>query len=126
MRHRLAEARVATLGTVDGDGRPHLVPVCFAWTGDDRLVTAVDHKPKRTPALARLAHVRANPAVTLLVHHYEEDWDALWWVRVDGTAVVIDDPTEPADLLALLVAKYPAYATRPPAGPAIVVTVERW
>ncbi len=124
MRHRLADARVATLGTVDGDGRPHLVPVCFAGTGDGRLVTAVDHKPKRTTALARLAHVRANPAVTLLVQHYEEDWDALWWVRVDGTAVVIDDPT--AELLAPLVAKYAAYATRPPAGPAIVVTVERW
>ena len=126
MRRRLAEARVATLGTVDLEGRPHVVPVCFAWTGDDRLVTAVDHKPKRTTALARLAHVRAHPAVTLLVHHYEDDWDALWWVRVDGTATVVDDPGAPTGLLAPLVAKYPAYAERPPAGPAIVVTVERW
>lgn len=126
MRRRLAEARVATLGTLDEHGRPHLVPVCFAWTADDRVVTAVDHKPKRTTALARLAHVRANPAVTLLVHHYEEDWDALWWVRVDGTATVVDDPAAQAALVAPLVAKYAAYAERPPAGPAIVVTVLRW
>ncbi len=124
MRHRLAAARVATLGTVDDEGRPHLVPVCFAGTDDDRLVTAVDHKPKRTTALARLAHVRAHPAVSLLAHHYDDDWDALWWVRVDGSATVIDDPT--AEMLAPLVAKYSAYATRSPDGPAIVVTVERW
>jgi PPOX class probable F420-dependent enzyme len=126
MRHRLADARVATLGTVDAQGRPHVVPVCFAWTDDGRLVTAVDHKPKRTTALARLAHVRANPAVTVLAHHYEEDWSALWWVRVDGTAVVVDDPRSHPELVDPLVAKYPAYVDRPPAGPAIVVTVERW
>jgi PPOX class probable F420-dependent enzyme len=126
MRHRLAEARVATLGTVDGDGRPHLVPVCFAWTCDDRLVTAVDHKPKRTTALARLAQVRAHPAVSVLVDEYRDDWDALWWVRVDGTATVLDDVTTEPDLLGPLVAKYPPYAEVPPAGAAIVVTVQRW
>jgi PPOX class probable F420-dependent enzyme len=125
MRHRLGDARVATLGTVDGDGRPHLVPICFAVVGD-RLVTAVDHKPKRTTALARLAHVRAHPAVSVLVDEYRDDWDALWWVRVGGTATVLDDvSTEPA-LLGPLVAKYPAYAAVPPAGSAIVVTVQRW
>ena len=126
MRHRLAEARVATLGTVDRDGRPHLVPICFAWASGDRLVTAVDHKPKRTTALARLAHVRAHPAVSVLVDHYSDDWDTLWWVRVDGTATVVDDLTADPALMAPLVAKYAAYAERPPSGPAIVVTVQRW
>jgi PPOX class probable F420-dependent enzyme len=126
MRDRLADARVATLATVDRLGRPHLVPICFAWTRDDRLVTAVDHKPKRTTALTRLEHVRANPAVSVLVHHYEENWDALWWVRVDGVAVVVDDTTSQPGLLEPLIVKYSAYAEQPPAGPAIVVTVERW
>jgi PPOX class probable F420-dependent enzyme len=92
----------------------------------DRLVTAVDHKPKRTTALARLAHVRAHPAVSVLVDEYRDDWDALWWVRVDGTATVLDDVTTEPALLGPLVAKYAAYVESPPAGPAIVVTVQRW
>jgi PPOX class probable F420-dependent enzyme len=125
MRHRLTAAPVATLGTVDADGRPHLLPICFAVVGD-RLVTAVDHKPKRSTALARLALVRAHPELSVLVDEYRDDWDALWWVRVDGTATVLDDVTTEPDLLAPLVAKYPPYAEVAPGGAAIVVTVQRW
>ena len=124
LRDRLTVAPVATLGTTDADGRPHLVPVCFATLPDGRLVSAVDHKPKRTVALRRLEHVRGNPAVSLLVQHYEDDWEALWWVRVDGQAQVVDEPGREG-LLEALVAKYAAYVTRPPAGPAIVIRVER-
>jgi PPOX class probable F420-dependent enzyme len=124
MRRRVAEAPVGALATIDGDGRPHLVPVCFASLPDGRIVSAVDHKPKTTTELRRLEHVRANPAVSLLVHHYEDDWDALWWVRVDGTAEVVD-PVSDA-LVAALAAKYAAYAERPPAGPGLVVTVQHW
>jgi len=124
MRRRLADAPVATLATLDGEGRPHLVPVCFASLPDGRIVTAVDHKPKTTTELRRLEHVRADPSVSLLVHHYEEDWDALWWVRVDGSAVVVDPVG--ADLVAALAAKYDPYVEQPPAGPAIVVTADRW
>jgi PPOX class probable F420-dependent enzyme len=123
-RSRVAESRVATLATLDARSRPHLVPVCFALLDDGRVVTAVDHKPKRSPALARLDHVRARPAVGLLVHHYEDAWDALWWVRLDGAGVVVDQPGD--ELLRPLVAKYEPYAARPPAGPAIAITVERW
>jgi PPOX class probable F420-dependent enzyme len=124
LRDRLYGAPVAVLGTTDRVGHPHLVPVCFAPLPDGRLVSAVDHKPKRSVALRRLENVRARPAVSLLVQHYEDDWDALWWVRVDGSALVVDDPAA-AGLLDPLVAKYAAYATRPPAGPAIVVRVDR-
>ena len=123
-RERLAGARVARLATAGADGRPHVVPCTFAVLGEDTIVSAVDHKPKRTTALRRLANIAANPRVAVLADHYEDDWDALWWVRVDGSATVIDEPT--AAILAPLVAKYSAYATRPPEGPAIVVTLERW
>jgi len=54
-RRRFAAARVARLATVDASGRPHQVPVVFAHhalDGTDRLVTAVDHKPKTTDRLA--------------------------------------------------------------------------
>jgi PPOX class probable F420-dependent enzyme len=120
----LGSAPVAILATLDDRGRPHLVPVCFALLAEDRVVTAVDHKPKRTTALRRLDHVRARPAVSVLAHHYEDDWAALWWVRADGTGTVVEQPG--ADLLAPLAVKYRAYAEQPPAGPAIVVTIERW
>jgi PPOX class probable F420-dependent enzyme len=123
-RTRLAAARVATLATLDGQGRPHLVPVCFVCLDDDRIVSVVDDKPKRTAALRRLEHIEARPDVCLLAHHYEEDWAALWWVRVDGTAMVRDAP-DPA-MRRALAAKYEPYAARPPGGAAIVITPTRW
>jgi len=126
MRRRVAQARVGRLATVGADGQPHLVPVCFATTGD-RLVTAVDNKPKTTTALKRLDNVLANPAVSLLVDHFEEDWALLWWVRVDGQARVVEESAELDTLLEPLHAKYRGhYGLRPPRGPAIVVDLRRW
>jgi PPOX class probable F420-dependent enzyme len=125
-RRRFAAARVARLATADADGVPHLVPVVFAVDGDT-ILTAVDRKPKRTTALKRLANVRANPRVALLADHYDDDWDALWWVRADGTGRVLD----PGDELArraveLLTARYAQHRTAPPDGPVLAVDVVRW
>jgi len=124
-RRRFAAARVARLATVGADGRPHLVPVTFAVAGDV-IVTAVDHKPKRTTALRRLANIAANPRVSLLVDEYSEDWTSLWWVRADGPARVVEAGPDRATAAARLVAKYDQYRARPPAGPAIVIEVRRW
>lgn len=85
-RARLAGARIAYLATAGADGAPHVVPCTFALLGDATIVSAVDHKPKRTAALRRLANVAANPRVAILADHYAEAWDALWWVRADGMA----------------------------------------
>jgi PPOX class probable F420-dependent enzyme len=122
-RERFAEAPVARLATVGPDGSPHLVPIVYAVTGS-RLVSAVDHKPKSTTALRRLANIASHPRVSLLVDTYADDWSQLWWARADGSAYVVD--TLAPDHLAALVARYPAYADRPPSGPGIVVEVERW
>jgi PPOX class probable F420-dependent enzyme len=124
-RARLSAARVGRLATVRPDGRPHVVACCFAVSGD-RLWTAVDAKPKATVRLQRLANVRAHPWASLLVDHYEEDWDALWWVRADGPATVLADGDEHAAALAALVAKYEQYASEPPRGEVIAIEVERW
>ena len=125
-RARLSAARVGHLATVRPDGRPHVVACCFAVQGD-RVWTAVDAKPKATTRLQRLANVRAHPRASLLVDHYEEDWDALWWVRVDGPAAVLSaGGTEHEAALAALVAKYPQYGVAPPTGEVIAVEVERW
>jgi PPOX class probable F420-dependent enzyme len=124
-RARVSAARVGRLATVRPDGRPHVVACCFALSGD-RIWTAVDAKPKATVRLQRLANVRAHPWASLLVDHYEEDWDALWWVRVDGPAAVLEGGDEYSAALAALGAKYPQYAAAPPGGEVIAIEVERW
>ena len=123
-RGRLDAAPVARLATVRPEGTPHLVVITFARDGD-RLVTAVDQKPKRTSALQRLRNIEVHPDVSLLVDHYEDDWAQLWWVRVDGVAEVVTEEPRRAELLPPLVAKYPAYRDEPPAGPVLVIDVRR-
>jgi len=123
-RRRFTAARVATLATTNADGGADLVPVTYALVGDV-ILTAVDHKPKSTRRLRRLDNIARQPAVALLADHYTDyDWAALWWVRAHGTATVSDEV--PGSLLDALVAKYAPYADAPPAGPFIVVPVDRW
>ncbi|MDQ3947219.1 MAG: TIGR03668 family PPOX class F420-dependent oxidoreductase [Actinomycetota bacterium] len=122
LRRRAKAAPVARLATVDAAGRPRVVPCCFALDGDV-IYSAVDHKPKRTSRLARLDDIRGNPAVCLVVDHYEDDWSKLWWVRLDGTARVVEDGPERQRGVELLVAKYRQYQERRPTGPVIVITV---
>ncbi len=125
-RRRVVDARVARLGTVTEDGRPHLVPCCFSLV-DDTVVTAVDAKPKSTLALRRLANVRAHPTASVLVDHYDDaDWSLLWWVRVDGTARVLDHGAERERALAALVSKYAQYRRTPPPGAVIAVDISAW
>lgn len=125
-RRRFAQARVARLATADAGGRPHLVPMVFALAGDT-VYSAVDAKPKRSAALRRLANIAANPRVTVLVDHYDDNWDALWWVRADGTGRVLDaDEPEARDAIARLVARYPQYRAQPPGGPVLAIDVARW
>ncbi|MPZ26551.1 MAG: TIGR03668 family PPOX class F420-dependent oxidoreductase [Micromonosporaceae bacterium] len=125
MRRLVAAARVGRLATVAGDGRPHLVPVCFALRGDT-VYTAVDHKPKRTSRLRRIANLAQTGWASVLVDEYAEDWSTLWWVRLDGSGRVADEPAEAAAAVAALVEKYPQYQAQPPAGPVIAVDIGRW
>jgi PPOX class probable F420-dependent enzyme len=124
-RHRFATARVARLATTGPAGRPHLVPITFALDGD-RIYTAVDAKPKTTTNLRRLRNIGADPRVAVLADHYSDDWDALWWARADGLASILGEPDRRARPLELLAARYPQYQMSAPAGPVIVIAVERW
>jgi PPOX class probable F420-dependent enzyme len=118
-------ARLATVSSAHHPARPHLVPITFALDGD-RILTAVDAKPKTTRQLQRLRNIKASPWVAVLADHYTADWSLLWWVRADGRAVIIDDPGEMAAPLRLLAQRYPQYRGNPPAGPVISILVERW
>jgi PPOX class probable F420-dependent enzyme len=125
MRARVGAARVGRLATVDAEGRPHLVPICFALEGDT-LYTAVDEKPKRSKRLKRLENIRGRPDVAVIVDHYEEDWTRLWWVRMDGKATVLENGAERTNALELLGAKYDQYRAEPPTGAVIAIRIERW
>lgn len=121
---RLAQARTGHLGTVRPDGRPHVVVVTFAVVAGN-VVTAIDHKPKRTERLQRLVNIEANRWVSLLVDNYDEDWGRLWWVRLDGPASIHEHGELWATAIDALVTKYPQYQERRPLGPVIAISQDR-
>ena len=124
MRYRISDSMVARLATIGRDGRPHIVPITFA-LGEDELYFAVDHKPKRTTHLQRLRNIEANPAVSVLVDQYEDDWSRLWWVRVDGRARIVNAGELHDQAVELLCAKYAQYRSLPPGGPVVAIAIER-
>ena len=114
------------LATIGPDGGPHLVPCCFVLV-ENTIYSAVDAKPKSTLALRRLANLAANPAASLLVDHYDdEDWSALWWIRVDGQGRITTSSTEHDQAITTLQTKYPQYRRTPPPGPVIALQITRW
>jgi PPOX class probable F420-dependent enzyme len=128
---RFALARVARLATLGPRKQPHLVPITFVLgSGPDgraALSFAVDDvKPKTTHQLQRLENIASNPKVSVLVDRYDDDWSALWWVRADGRARILESGRTYAAALHGLGAKYPQYAEQPPTGPVVVIDVEQW
>jgi PPOX class probable F420-dependent enzyme len=123
-RSLFGAARVARLATVDEHGQPHLVPVVFALQGAV-VVLAVDHKPKQSTDLKRLRNIRANPRVSLLADHYDENWTHLWWVRADGDARVLTGPAT-TDPINWLTAKYHQYLANPPTDQVVRIEITKW
>ena len=117
--------RVAHLATADASGRPHVVPVCFAYF-DGRFYIAVDEKPKRSLRLKRLRNIEENPQVALMFDRYDEDWSRLGWVMVRGTASVIEAGPDHERAVAALRERYAQYRSMALEGrPVVRVTVER-
>lgn len=100
----LTNARRGVLSTAGEDGFPHSVPVVFVVAGEE-IVSPIDEKPKRSRDLVRLRNIAAQPAATLLVDHWDEDWKRLGWVMVRASArVEAGNPTETE-----LRTRYPQY-----------------
>jgi PPOX class probable F420-dependent enzyme len=100
---------VGRLATITADGSPHQVPVVFCREGD-ALYSPVDGKRKQGAPLKRLSNLAENPSFSLLLDDYQDDWQHLWWVRLDGTADVYSPPPEQlTELAQLFSAKYPQY-----------------
>jgi PPOX class probable F420-dependent enzyme len=124
---RVVRARVATLASTGADGAPHVVPCCFAVDGAV-LYSAVDDKPKASPKLRRLANVAADERVSILVQHYDEVWERLWWISVAGTARIVppEEHGEHDRAIGLLLAKYAPYVTQRLDGPVLAITASKW
>ena len=107
---RVNRFRVARLATADAAGKPLVVPICFVCSKGS-IYSVVDEKPKRVPAarLRRLRNIEANPRVSLLVDHYEEDWSRLFYILVEGTAKLLPEGKEQKAALGLLRRKYAQY-----------------
>ena len=89
------ERRIGHLATADAAGTPAVVPVCYALIehdGEPLIVSALDEKPKRVAVteLARVRHILARPAVSLVVDDYDEDWTRLAFVHLRGRARLVD------------------------------------
>jgi PPOX class probable F420-dependent enzyme len=90
------------------------------------VCTAVDQKLKSRRSLRWLRNVGENPVVTMLADHYSEDWETLWWVRLDGRVAILTGQRQMAEPLRWLADRYWQYREAPPTGPVLAVTVERW
>ena len=105
--------RFGHLATADKLGAPHMVPICFAYDGQ-AVYSAIDHKPKRRAGygMKRIRNIVENPRVAFLVHHYEEDWQQLYYVMIRGPATILEEGTERDHAFALLEEKYAQYRDR--------------
>jgi PPOX class probable F420-dependent enzyme len=106
----LRSARTGHLATADANGQPQVVPVCYVFDGES-IYSVLDAKPK-TVSLRQLRRVRnilANPQVSLVVDHYEEDWSRLQYLMVLGDAELLESGEEWARAIAMLREKYPQY-----------------
>ena len=125
----LVRQRVARLATADGEGKPHAVPVCFAYT-PGAVYIALDEKPKDVPPtrLKRVRNILENPNVALVADRYAEDWSLLAYVMVRGQADLVqpDAAGEHAAAVRLLRGKYHQYENmRIEANPVIAIRPER-
>lgn len=104
--------RIARLATTDIFGQPHLIPVCFIYT-NELFFSAIDQKPKNVlpMQLKRIRNISQNPRVALLFDRYQEHWDQLAYVMVQGTARIIETKPEKNHLLELFRRKYHQYTS---------------
>ena len=111
----MATARTGHLATADEAGAPHVTPVCFALGPDsihgEIIYSVLDQKPKRTSLnrLRRVRNILANPQVALVVDHYEEAWDRLWYILIRGRAELLMDGEERVTAIGQLRRKYDQY-----------------
>lgn len=121
---RVSLVPVGRFATTYPSGEPHIIPVTFAVVGN-AIVHMVDQKPKMTQHLQRIVNIEASPNVSLLVDEYDDDWDQLWWVRIDGLARVATSGSDWRDARSALIKKYAQYREWPPAGQVVYLEITK-
>lgn len=106
----IREHRVARLATVDGDGWPLVIPICYVFDGKT-IYSPIDEKPKSVAAreLKRVRNIETNPHVSLVIDDYSDDWNQLAYVLIRGVAAVMSAGAEHGRAVELLREKYPQY-----------------
>ena len=99
----LRSARSGHLATADAKGQPYVIPVCYVFNGEV-IYSVLDAKPKTTPLrqLRRVRNILANPQVSLVVDHYDEDWSSLRYVLVLGVAALLQEGEEWAGAIVMI------------------------
>lgn len=126
-REFLGGQRVARLATADAEGNPHVIPICFVTEGETVYFT-IDEKPKKKSgsSLKRLSNIEVNPYVALVVDHYEEDWNRLAWLMLQGRAEILLSGSEHDRAQAHLKRRYRQLrAMRIEALPVVAIRIER-
>jgi PPOX class probable F420-dependent enzyme len=116
-------ARFGVLATVDITSGTHTVPVVFAII-DRQLAIPIDTvKDKQSIRLRRLQNLENEPRASLLVDHRDDDWDQLWWVRLD----LMFDRHDSSDEIwgRRLASKYPSYRATDAIDSLLHFTVDR-
>jgi PPOX class probable F420-dependent enzyme len=91
----LTVRHLATLTTLRPDGSPHVTPVGFTWdaeTSTARVITSRGSRKTRNAAAG-------GPAALCQV-------DGRWWLSLEGTTRVLDDPESVADAVRRYAARY--------------------
>jgi PPOX class probable F420-dependent enzyme len=111
----IRDHRVGHLATASRDARPAVVPICYVFDGG-HIYSPLDQKPKsiEVRSLRRVRNIEANPAVSIVIDDYSEDWGKLAYVMISGVAQVIepaDEAGEHAQAVLLLRQKYSQYSS---------------
>jgi len=114
IRRFIESHRVAHLATANAQGRPSVIPICYAFP-DAVFYSVIDEKPKTVSSnqLQRIQNIRSNPNVALVIDDYWEDWEALAYLHVRCLAEILEPGTTQEHFVAItaLRARYPQYSS---------------
>lgn len=91
----LRERHLATLTTLRADGSPHVVPVGFGYSPDERLVRVI------TPAGSQKAVNAAHGGRAVVAQV-----DGRRWLSLEGTVRLVDEPRGVAAAIAAYTERY--------------------
>lgn len=106
----ISRKRIAHLATSDTSGIPTVIPVCHVYN-NGIIYSPLDKKSKKVEPkrLKRVKNILKNPNVSLVIDEYNDNWEKLSYVIIQGKASLIDHGQEYSKSLMLLCEKYEQY-----------------